>query len=221
MNKKILMSVLIVAIIAIVIITGYEVVIADKKGPKITFTKDTITYTEGENKQKLLVGVTAHDETDGDVTNSLRIKSIVISKDHTKAKITYAAKDSKNNVTTDYRNVDYIAADHTADQNDEQESKQEESTQETTTVAETIDKAAVDASGIPVILLTSSEATIKVNENFNQMNYVKEVYDNTDQDISRRIRIVGKWDNTQPGDYPLTYSVRDKEGNVSQPVNFT
>lgn len=222
MSRRILIAFLSITIIVIVSICGYEIIIADKTGPKITFSKEPITYTEGEDKQKLLFGVKAVDDKDGNVTDSLRIKSIVISKDQSKAKVTYAAKDSKNNVTTNYQTVDYIATNESKGQKspDAQE-PQTNQTQETTTVQETIDKQAADASGIPVILLTASETTIKVNEPFNEMNYIKELYDNSGIELSRRVRINGKYDNTKPGDYQLTYSVSDKEGNVSQPVNFT
>lgn len=82
-----------------------------------------------------------------------------------------------------------------------------------------IDREAANATGIPVIKLNATEATITEGEVFDAISYVKETYDNSG-DVSRRIRIIGEENINGVGDYELFYSVSDTEGNVSEPIRF-
>ena len=83
-----------------------------------------------------------------------------------------------------------------------------------------IDKAAADATGIPVIKLKTAETTIKAGQRFDEISFVRETYDNSG-DVSRRIRITGDYNVSVPGDYHINYLVSDTEGNVSAPAPFT
>lgn len=79
----------------------------DKKGPKITFEKDTITVKITDGDDVLLKDVKASDDKDGDVTKSLTVDSLSdFAKDGTRT-ITYAAFDSSNNVTKASRKISY------------------------------------------------------------------------------------------------------------------
>ena len=65
--------------------------------PVITFPEGTVYYTQGDDPKVLLSGVTALDERDGDVTDSIIISSISAT-DGAEAIAVYHAKDTSNNV---------------------------------------------------------------------------------------------------------------------------
>ena len=78
--------------------------------PVITFPEGTVSYTQGDDPQVLLSGVTALDERDGDVTDSIIISSISVT-DGTEAIAVYHAKDTSNNVTMAVRSVQFTPND--------------------------------------------------------------------------------------------------------------
>lgn len=80
----------------------------DKEGPIISVGSTNVTYTEGQDRDVLLEGVSAYDKKDGDVTDSLIVESVIVVSDGKKAKIVYAAKDSSNNITKSSKIVNYI-----------------------------------------------------------------------------------------------------------------
>lgn len=83
-------------------------VLADTKGPEIIVEDRNITYVEGDDKKALLDGVSAYDDRDGDVTESVMVKDIVALNNGTQAKVTYAARDKSNNISEGYRIVTYV-----------------------------------------------------------------------------------------------------------------
>ena len=98
--KKGIVAGLIVLCVALGAGTAAVVVTDDRKGPEIELPADgDVTYEEGSDTAPLLEGVTATDEKDGDVTDSLMIENIFPNDDHTSASVVYAAKDSHNNVS--------------------------------------------------------------------------------------------------------------------------
>ena len=109
MNKKVL--VLLLGLICMIggAFSVYLYTKTDREGPKIQLTTGNILYHENEDTSILLDGVTAVDDVDGDVTDSLIVEAIYPSADGAQAKIVYAAMDSNNNVTKKQRIVDYIA----------------------------------------------------------------------------------------------------------------
>lgn len=243
-NKKILGIVgsVIVVVIGIGVI---KYATSDRKGPVITYSGNELTYTEGQPNDVLLEDVTAIDDKDGDVSDTLMVANKIVVGNGEYMEVVYAAKDSKNNITTtknNKRRVKYVQtganANKATNSGDENQSSEQadtskdanssESTSEnqtTSTVVDNnptgeIDKAAADASGIPVIKLKTTETTIKVGEGFDEISFVRETYDNS-SDVSRRIRITGNYDIGVPGDYQINYLVSDTEGNVSEPAPFT
>lgn len=80
----------------------------DTTPPVITFPDDTVEYKEGEDTSILLEGVTAMDAVDGDVSDTLMVKSVIPMKDETTATVLYCAKDKKNNVASASREVSYM-----------------------------------------------------------------------------------------------------------------
>ena len=79
----------------------------DRKGPEILVPQEEITYVAGTDTSALLNGVTAQDNRDGDVTDTVTIESIIPNADQTGASVIYVAKDSKNNVTKETRTIVY------------------------------------------------------------------------------------------------------------------
>ena len=78
----------------------------DTIAPSISFPADTVSYTQGEDVQVLLTGVTAQDEKDGDVTASVSVSAISYSGGHTAIAV-YNAKDSHNNVAMATRTINF------------------------------------------------------------------------------------------------------------------
>lgn len=93
-----------IIICLLVLFTGSR----DKIGPDIKFSENCITvFDDNTDVKKLLSGVVATDEKDGDVTNSVRIQKIVVIKDDARLVVSYSAKDSSNNVSVRERNIEY------------------------------------------------------------------------------------------------------------------
>ena len=109
--KKGILAGLIVLCLALFAGTAAVMVMSDRKGPEIEVPSGAdVTYEEGSDTALLLEGVTATDDRDGDVTDSVVIENIFPNDDRTGASVIYAAKDSHNNVTKVTRRVNYKAA---------------------------------------------------------------------------------------------------------------
>lgn len=96
---------------ALVAANGAVYMTKDRIKPEIHFPKTEMTYARGSNESKLLKGVTATDNRDGDVTKSLRISSVIPNKDNTEVTVEYTAKDSSNNVRKISRTIPYSDSD--------------------------------------------------------------------------------------------------------------
>lgn len=106
--KKILMALLPVCCVILGFVFYWMSRQDDTTAPVITFPDETIQYEEGQDTAALLAGVTAVDAEDGDVSDTLMVKSVLPMKNETTATVLYCAKDSKNNVGNAARKVDYI-----------------------------------------------------------------------------------------------------------------
>lgn len=80
-------------IIAVVFVAG-----RDSDGPIIMVPSD-MSYKDGQDVNTLLNGVTAVDDRDGDVSNTLVVESLIVLGEGNMAKVTYIARDSSNNVS--------------------------------------------------------------------------------------------------------------------------
>ena len=78
----------------------------DRTGPVITMAEEKISYEGSDNVSELLKGVTATDDKDGDVTDTVKVDRVteVLSKEY--VVVTYVAKDCSNNITKKDRWVD-------------------------------------------------------------------------------------------------------------------
>ena len=115
------------------VVTGYMTYKnQDRTAPEIKVDQSKkIAYTEGEDYGKLLEGVTAQDDKDGDLTSEVFVEKVVpVSKK--KAVVYYGVTDKAKNVGTASREVTYQAAeDSDAAEETVQDTASEDTTQKT------------------------------------------------------------------------------------------
>lgn len=87
-----------VAAVALIAVNALVLLAEDRRGPEIAFAQGELTYNSSMSEEQLLEGVTASDNRDGDVTDSLRIGEILPSADKSQVTVVYTAKDSSNNI---------------------------------------------------------------------------------------------------------------------------
>jgi len=87
-----------------------SIILSDNTAPKIYIEQSGLSYTEGDDVSGLLVGITAKDDRDGDVTDSIIVKDISVLGNGNTARVTYAARDKSNNISEKYRVVAYFPA---------------------------------------------------------------------------------------------------------------
>lgn len=199
----------------------------DRVPPTITISDNPIEYVE-DDIDSLLTGVTAHDDRDGDVSDSIYIK-VSMSKELNKVYVTYYAKDSSNNVSKAMREVEVsnTVALPTLEPTPELTSEltaepTAEPTLPPTQDAEVTSEPEV-ASTSPQITLTEEKILIAQGTSINRIHYVKDITDDKDaRDILfNHIQIVGEVDTEIPGSYDLIYFVVDSDGNQSNEAKLT
>lgn len=226
--KKGIVAGLIVLCVALGAGTAAVVVTDDRKGPEIELPADgDVTYEEGSDTAPLLEGVTATDEKDGDVTDSLMIENIFPNEDHTSASVVYAAKDSHNNVSKATRRVNYkAAAEDTPAENESAPAAEEPQKNDTEgTKNETDAQMEIEAlpAESPKLYLNTYEVTVEAGNDLDKTSYIKEMTDDADsqESLFNQIEIDGDVDTAVPGDYTLTYHVTDSDGNRSNAAVLT
>lgn len=109
--KKGLIAAAIIVCIGITAGTVYLVLNRDKTAPEIKVPADnTLTYVAGQDKKLLLEGITAVDDKDGDVSDTLMVESVKPTSDGTQAEVTYTAMDNSRNVAKKKIMVSYQAS---------------------------------------------------------------------------------------------------------------
>ena len=208
----------------------------DRNGPEITVPQEEVTYVAGSDTSALLNGVTAADDRDGDVTNTVTVESIIPNEDQTGASVVYVAKDSKNNVTKAARLISYAAdagqaaaqeADAAAQQA-AQEAAAADQTDQTAASGEDAqtadDGAAQNEAAIaalpaesPRFYLTQYSVEVERGAELNRLGYVQDITDDKDSrdELYQGIQISGEVDTNTPGEYMLEYYVVDSDGNTS------
>ncbi|SCP96244.1 immunoglobulin-like domain-containing protein [Anaerobium acetethylicum] len=215
----------------------YMIAAEDRKGPEIVFDSREISYRKGGDEALLLEGVTAVDEREGDVSDSLIVESIIPFIDGDTLKVIYAAKDGSNNITKSSRVITY-RSDSEADEEEGAEAGEEDAGAATagesgdgeeekdTKSKDAKDSNTVDSEGnddvegeMPALVLTVNKVTLKKGEAFNYMNYIESITDNEDDErtLFRRLRVNGDAvDTDTTGTYEILISVVDTDGNRSE-----
>lgn len=215
----------------------------DRTAPEIKVDQSKkIAYTEGEDYGKLLEGVTAQDDKDGDLTSEVFVEKVVpVSKK--KAVVYYGVTDKAKNVGTASREVTYqtaedsdaaeetvqdTASEDTTQKTDEKEEKKAEETAQDAAAAD--QQSADQQSGTlqpngtrPAMKLAGEAKTIARGTSFNALNEVTDAVDDKDDrdTLFRGLHIDGNYNVNQAGTYTLQYYVQDSDGNTSDPITFT
>lgn len=212
----------------------------DTVPPEITFEKKSIYY-DGQDTSTLLNGVSASDDQDGDVTESVIISAIYPVSDQTGV-VVYAAKDAANNVTTQGRGFYYegydaveaiglsnaVQSDIADIENTETADVQEEGSGDTEPESDTQGSADGElteeayeqmketnlSQGIPFVRLLEHEVVIERGSTFNIYRYIAEAVDDVDT-ISTMLRVRGSVDTTVPGEYEISVLAKDSSSNES------
>lgn len=213
---------LVLAVIAFVINAGQ-----DRKPPEITVKKGEVTYTEGDGYEALLDGVSAEDNSDGDLSDEVFVDRIVQTGEDT-GMVYYGVMDSHNNVGTAMKKITYKTSeggdaeepqegeDTSADQPEQEPAVQEPQ--------DTTPQEALQPDGArPVMALVADTLTIGVGGEFDLIGTVRDIVDDKDNrdTLYQHISVNGNYDVNTPGSYELRYFVTDTDGNTSDPHIFT
>lgn len=220
MSEKTIMILMGILSVGFAGIIGFSIMTSDRMAPEISFPDTEITYTEGSDTASLLEGVSAIDDCNGDVSESVCIDSIVPNTKEGKATIVYAAYDFSNNVAKAKRSIAYVATDS------QEESISEETTEEagesveteeiTESEAETEEEDIVNPEA-PVLTMEVNEFSIETGGPFTPKNRVQSVEDDVDSSdyLMNHLQVVGDYDIDTAGRYELDYYVIDSSGNES------
>ena len=215
----------------------------DRKSPEITFPDIEANYQEGQ-EAAILEGVTAFDDKDGDVTDTIFIESIVFNESKTEVTVVYVAKDKSNNIARVTRKVNFFpdgtplptnlesddnessleAAGITTDTETQTDPIGNSSTPTTTpslaTAPTTTPTANPDA---PILILSKTQDSISRGASINRLSYVQDITDDKDsrESLFRKIQISGDLNSSIPGVYELIYYVIDSDGNISNNASLT
>lgn len=135
MNKTIA-GILAALFVILLAINSWRFLSSDRSAPRISFSPNSFTWTEDDGEEALLQGVTATDKVDGDVTSSVRIKSITPMEDGRSVIVVYFAKDSHHNISTANRILSYTPSKTEAEKKAEAEA--ESKAAEESSIAESI-----------------------------------------------------------------------------------
>lgn len=223
MKKKII-AIAVMLFAVVVLVACVFMLSKDRKGPVISIPDD-IAYKKGMSNKALLDGVSASDSKDGDVTDSLIVKSVVILSSGRGVKITYAAKDSHNNISEKSVVLDYNGeVDETSEENNDNNSQEETTPDAETTSGEPEETTPVETVNpeAPVLYLTETEQWYKVGTEVKWLKFVAEITDDKDDrnTLFRTIRIENYADLNTPGDYDMLYYCSDSDGNFSPKVTL-
>ncbi len=221
--KKVVLTLLIIGCIAAGGLYYWMGTKEDKVSPVISFSDELVLYREGEDTSLLLKGVTAEDDTDGDVSDTILVESILPMKNQTTATVMYYAKDKSNNIGQASRRVEYRPKDGADWLDYEPEAELEEETEkETESETENDELASLPAEN-PRIYLTTDQYTVKAGENYSLLSFVKDIKDDEDGPdwLYHQIHIAGMHDINGPGTYELYYSVVDRQDHMSNRAKLT
>ena len=203
----------------------FGIALKDRTAPVISIEgKNNLSYAEGDDMDVLLKNVTAEDEKDGDVTESIRVSDIYETRNG-RAMVIYVAKDTSNNIAKLKREIYYVQKENSAEVELEQtEAEQTDDEQanmaqvETEQVNSSMETA--QPTGARVNML-QKEVTLKVGENFNILRYIQNAVDANGNDISRSMHVEGNYDTNVAGVYELKIYAVDSEQTRTNEETFT
>ena len=208
-----------------------SVLAEDRKAPEITVPETDMVYYELDDQSTLLVGVTATDNKDGDISAQVRIYDVAVIDGNQRALVTYAVYDSSYNLGKATKVVSYVAGKHgpnyvatdvsvdggKEDRVDDTTGETTEATTEVTTEELGFEDPVMESDGDPVIKLITHYETIEVGGYFYSMDYVDEMIDDEDDSdyLYENTYMDGYYDTEVEGEYELTFYCVDSDGNMS------
>lgn len=108
--RRLRITIVILFVLSGIAFIGYNIanrILSDHTPPVITSDSDTISVSVAAEDSELLAGLTATDNKDGDITDSIRISSMLNFTEPGKRTISYAVFDSSNQAATLTRNLEY------------------------------------------------------------------------------------------------------------------
>ena len=157
---------------------------ADTEAPTFAGVDD-VEITVGATFDPL-AGVTATDETDGDVTKSIKVEGTVDTSKAGTYTLTYTVSDKAGNTATAKRVV---------------------TVKEEPVTPPAEDRTAPVFSGV-------SDVTVEFGASFDPLAGIS-AKDDVDGDVTKSIKVEGSVDTSKAGEYTLTYRVSDKAGNTA------
>ena len=108
--RRLRITIIVLFVLSGIVFLGYNIaerMLSDHTPPVISSDTDTISVSTAAEKSELLAGLTAEDDKDGDLTDSIRISSMSNFTEPGKRTISYAVFDSSNQAATLTRNLEY------------------------------------------------------------------------------------------------------------------
>lgn len=224
MNKFVVLA----GIWTCVLIGGFTAIMLteDRTGPIITVNSSEIIYNQDEDKDTLLSHITAVDQIDGDVTDSVMVTDILPLLDLTSAKVVYVAEDKSNNVTKKEVYVKYVPV------VEEEPQEIDQSEEDSVVDLQVSNKEEIDLNPLPkddlaenttpdpapILVLDALEHTISRGDEFEPKDLVATIEDDKDlvNYLMDHLMVVGNYDVDTRGDYVLMYYAIDSDGNESE-----
>lgn len=221
-NLTILLALLCMVLVGV---NAYIYIERDKKAPVISFPEEQLVYTEDTKTSELLEGVTAADDKDGDVTDSLRVYNVMIMEDGETAAIIYYAKDSSNNIASATRIAVYDGPGTTEKSDTEVDGTDNDSESVFNVVTQPDEKESASSeqeSGKPSIILSRNSVTVGYRSSFSSLAYIQDIKDDKDsyEDLFRRIVLNSDVSTKKRGSYTAQMYVVDSDGNKSDTVTL-
>ncbi len=229
-KKPIIIVLLVVAVLLSV--RGYLTLSKiDRSGPAIRVSNNVITYKEGDSYTTLLSDVSAIDEQDGDVSDTLMVEKVRSDDKKKQAVVTYAAIDKKNNLTKVNRVVQYVPDEKKATAEPTETPTPTETPAPTAAPSQTTAETPVETETpspmilgkAPIIYIKSDEITVKQNEKFSVQDFIAHIVDDKDEEstVAANLKYEGSYNINRKGSYELTLYVTDSDGNVSNRETVT
>lgn len=180
MKQKVVTLILMAGCVVLGVAAFFVSAAKDKKAPEITISEEEISYVAGDSRDTLLVGVTAEDKKDGDLTGEIFVDRIIPMTGSDKAIVHYAVTDKSNNVGTAKRVVKYFenAEDAQNAGNSEQTEPEQTPEGENQPVAGVYPPDPIDvSSGKPIVQVKQQEVTATVGQTVNLMEYINTIAD--------------------------------------------
>lgn len=195
----------------------------DDEAPEITVEKGEVTYTEGDSYEALLDGVSAEDDSDGDLSDKVFVDKIVQTGENS-AVVYYGVMDSHNNVGTAKKKIAYRTSESDEAGVEEDQTDQADPAGENPASQDIVPQETLQPDGVrPVMALVADTMTIGVGGEFDLIGVVRDIVDDKDDrdTLYQRISAEGAYDVNTPGSYDIRYYVIDTDGNTSDPHVFT